>query len=110
LALAGHDLDRNHSGLATRDRVDVDVHPKPCPRRRFARRARDSRSPEILNADDEVTIKQFETRFNQTLLFVWIANLHTRALRLPAVGFGRESRRCKDGNTAYAVPSGARAQ
>ncbi len=80
LALGGHHLVGRHVRFAQRHRGHVDVHADATPCRGLARRADETRSTEVLDADDQLGVEQLEAGFDQALLLVGVAHLHARAL------------------------------
>ena len=106
LAFRGHHLERLHACFAARNGVDVHVHAHATATRGFAGCTRKARATEILNANHETSVEKFETRFDEALLFIGIANLHRGALF--SIGFFiGETRRGENTHTTDAVTAGA---
>ena len=82
LALRRHHLDAVHAGLALGHAGEVDVHARAGLGCGLGGRARDAGGAEILHADGEALVEQFETGLDQALLLERVAHLHRGSLRL----------------------------
>ena len=105
LALRGHDLERFHARLTTRDGGDVHVHAHAAAAGGFAGGTSQAGAAEILNADDEPGVEQFETGLDETLLLIGVAHLHTRALLSVSLFIG-ETSRGEHAHTTDAIATG----
>ena len=106
LALGRHDLKGLHSRLTQRHGRDVHVHPHAATGRGFAGRADKSRTSQVLDAQHQPTIEQFQARLDESLLLVGVTDLHARALcviqrRSPV--FAVEARRSQYRDSANAI-------
>ena len=109
MAFRGHDLERLHACFAARNGVDVNIHAHATAARGFACGTRKTCATEILNTHNETSVEKFETRFDEALLFIGIANLHRRTLFCIGFFVG-ETGRSENAHTANAVATSAGTQ
>ncbi len=97
------------SRLAARYDLHVEVHAGAAPRRRFAGRAGEAGTSEILDSDDQTGVEQREAGLDQPLLFERVTDLHARPLVGVVLGLAETGRR-QHAHAADAVATRGAAQ
>ena len=107
LALGHQDLLGRERGVAQQHGIELDRHAALAVGGELARRARDARGTEILDALDQVAREQLEAALDEHLLGERVADLHRRAFRRAAVLEGLAG---QDAGAADPVAPGACAE